>query len=366
MRGCWLNRGLFAAAGVIVSLATASASLAADATGLIAPEPRTAMAFDLPVVLPDLAVAPENVLQNPIPEITGAFALSDSLVIDTGYNVDVARMLDRYAPGTDGFDGLFYASTALGSPYANLASGGDYVGLSGKLSEGLTFSFGQASTSPGLNRYLTNPRNAYAGLGGRLPFDVRYTNSVLAAMTWNFARWGGINLTATQTDERGGVLGIANPALAGGRTASLGMSAHVSFGGGWVTTASYAEGLTQLALRPGALARNATIRTEAFGVAVAKHGLFKKNDALGVSFAQPAPNFGAPLTTTDKSNELQFFGHDKLMSTMAQETDIELGYKTSFFGDSVALQANASYQMNYGGIIGRDSVSLLSKAKIKF
>lgn len=51
---------------------------------------------------------------------------------------------------------------------------------------------------------------------------------------------------------------------------------------------------------------------------------------------------------------------------MAQETDIELGYKTEFFGDTVALQANASYQMNTGGIYGRESVSLLSKAKIKF
>jgi hypothetical protein len=63
---------------------------------------------------------------------------------------------------------------------------------------------------------------------------------------------------------------------------------------------------------------------------------------------------------------MQFFGRDKLLSNMSKETDIELGYKTEFFGDSVALQANASYQMNYGGMTGRDSVSLLSKAKIKF
>jgi hypothetical protein len=363
MRGHWLNRGLLAA-GVVVNLTAASASLAADSAGLSVQTARLAGTFELPVVLPD-TVAPPNVLQNPIEEITASYAFDDEMVLETGYNVDVARMLDHYAPGTDGFDGLFYSSAALGSPYAGLSSGGDYVGLRGKLSEGLTISFGQASSSPGLNRYLVGPNNAYAGLGGRLPFDVRYTNSVLAAMTWNFARWGGINLTASQADERGGVLGIANTALAA-HTAALGVTAHVSFGGGWVTTASYSEGLTQLALRPGAVGPNTAFRTEAFGVAVAKHGLFKKNDAFGVAFAQPAPNFNSPLTTVDKSNELQFFGHDKLLSTMAQETDIELGYKTSFFGDSVALQANASYQMNYGGITGRESVSLLSKAKIKF
>jgi hypothetical protein len=355
MRGCWLNRGLLAAAGVIVSLTTATASLAAD---------RLAASFDLPVVLPETASAPQNTLRNPLDEITSTFVLDDGLWLETGFDADVAGMLDRYAPGYDGFDGLFYSAAALGSPYTGLSSGGTYVGIGAKLNEGLNFSFGLASSSPGLNRYLVGPRTAYAGLGGRLPFDTRYTNSVLAGMTWNFTRWGGINLTASQTSERGGVLGLANPAL-GAHTASLGVAAHVSFGGGWVTTASYAEGLTQLALRPGALP-NTTFRTESFGVAVAKHGLFKKNDALGVAFAQPAPNFSSPLTTADKANELQFFGHDKLLSSMAKETDIELGYKTSFFGDSVALQANASYQMNYGGITGRDSVSLLSKAKIKF
>lgn len=363
MRGSWLNRGLLAA-GVVVGLTAASASLAAESTGLSVQAARLAGSFELPVVLPD-TVAPPNVLQNPIEEITASYAFDDMLALETGYNADVARMLDRYAPGADGFDGLFYSSAALGSPYAGLSSGGDYIGLSGKLSEGLTLSFGRASSSPGLNRFLVNPGNAYAGLGGRLPFDTRYTYSVLAGMSWNFARWGGINLTASQSDEQGGVLGIANTSL-GARTSALGVSAHVSFGGGWVTTASYSEGLTQLALRPGALGSSTTFRTEAFGVAVAKHGLFKKNDALGVAFAQPAPNFGAPLTTVDKPSDLQFFGHDKLMSSMAHETDIELGYKTSFFGDSVALQTNASYQMNYGGIMGRDSVSLLSKAKIKF
>ena len=189
MRGTWLNRGLFAAAGVVASLAVASASLAADATGLTAPEARSAAPVELPVVLPDAALASQNILHNPLEEITGAFAFDDALVIETGYNVDVARMLDRYAPGSDGFDGLFYSS--LSSPYAGLSSGGQYIGLMGKLSEGLTVSFGQASSAPGLNRYLIGPRNAYAGLGGRLPFDVRYTNSVLAGMTWNFARWAG-------------------------------------------------------------------------------------------------------------------------------------------------------------------------------
>ena len=360
MRGFWLNRGFVAAAGMIVALTISAPSLAADS---LDPAPRLLNGYEIPVLLPD-AVMPQNVLRNPLEDIVADFALSDTLSLDTGFNTDVGRLLDRFTPGANAFDGLFYSAAALGSPYAGLSSGGGYSGLHARLSESLSFSLGMASSSPGLNRYLVGPSRAYASLGGRLPFDQRYTNSLLAGISWNFARWGGFNFTAVQANEHGGVLGISNPAL-GAHTAAVGVTAHVSFGGGWVTTATYSEGLTQLALRPGALATNASsFHTESFGVAVAKRGLFKKNDALGVSFAQPAPSFSN--LTPDKSGDLQFFGHDKLMSTMAQETDIELGYKTEIFGDAVALQANASYQMNYGGITGRDSVSLLSKAKIKF
>lgn len=362
MRGFWLNRRFVAAAGVAVSLMAVTAAWAADSAGIAAPAPRFAGVYDLTVVLPETAT-PQNLLRNPLDEVSTSFALNEGLSLEAGYNADVSRMLEHYAPGTDAPDGLFYSGAALGSTYTGLASGGIYTGLHAKLTEGLGFSFGQASSVPGYNRYLVSPRNAYAALGGRLPADYRYTNALLAGLTWNFARWGGVDLVASQTDERGGLLGISNPGL-GGRTAAVGVTAHVNFGGGWVTTASYSEGLSQLALRPGAISPNATLRTESFGVAVAKRGLFKKNDALGFAFAQPAPNF-AELPAADKSNELQFYGHDKL-TAMAQETDIELGYKTEVFGNSVALSANASYQMNTGGVIGRDSVSLLSRAKIKF
>jgi len=357
MRGRWLNRGRVAAAVAVVILTAASASLGADRYGAGF---RFAAAFDTPVVLPEEAVGPQNILRNPLDEITTDYAFTDTLSLQTGFNADVGRMLDRYTA-----DSLFYTGAALGSSYTNLSSGGLYSGLRAKLTNGFELTLAQASSTPGLNRYLVNSHSAYAALGGRLPVDLRYTNSVLAGMTWNFARWGGLNFTASHTAETGGALGISNPLIGAARTSAMGVAGHVSFGGGWVTTASYSEGLTQLELRPGAFAPNQSLRTEAFGVAVAKHGLFNKNDAFGVAFAQPAPGFTG-LTPSDKASDMQFFGRDKLLSNMSKETDIELGYKTEFFGDSVALQANASYQMNYGGMTGRDSVSLLSKAKIKF
>lgn len=359
MRGRWLNRALLVAAGVVVSLTTATAPALADST---APASRFAGLYEAVVLLPESAAA-QNVLSNPLNEVTATYAYSDSFALETAVNADVGRMLDHYTSGTDG---LFYSASSLGSFYTGLASGGLYSGLRVKLTEGLEMTIGQAATQPGYNRYLVNPLHAYEAVaGGRVPTDLRYTKSVLASMTWNFTRWAGVNFSAAQIVENNGALGVSNPILGRARTSSLGVNARVSFGGGWVTTASYSEGLTQLALRPGALAPSTSVRTESFGVAVAKHGLFNKSDSLGVAFAQPAPNL-ANLPTAERSSDLQFFGRDRLLSTMAKETDIELGYKTEFFGNSVALQANASYQMNYGGVTGREAVSLLSKAKIKF
>ena len=52
--------------------------------------------------------------------------------------------------------------------------------------------------------------------------------------------------------------------------------------------------------------------------------------------------------------------------TQTPETDLQVGYVTQFLNGALALQANASYQMNYQGLSGANSVSVLSRAKIKF
>lgn len=48
------------------------------------------------------------------------------------------------------------------------------------------------------------------------------------------------------------------------------------------------------------------------------------------------------------------------------DTDLELGYVTSFFNGALALQANAGYQMNLAGQSGTNSFSVISRAKINF
>jgi hypothetical protein len=376
MRGLF-NRALFVAAGVVASLATASPSLAlessgtANVSGITAPAARLAdytFRLDLPALLPGLSSGPQDLSRYAKNEVESDLVLFDGVSLVSGFNVDVARLLNRYAPTAGAYDGLFASASALGSPYASLSSGGGYVGVSLALADGLHLSVGQASSAPGYNPYLLSPHLALARLGGAdLPYDARSTNSLLAGVSWNFAKWGGVGFTASQTTERGGALGENNAAIDHARTSALGFSAHVGFGGGWVTTASYSEGTTQLDLQPGAL--NAGMESEmhmhSYGIAVAKRGLFG-NDALGVAFSRPAPNYGNNAFSAGNANDMQFFNRDKLFAGTMPETDIELGYVTNFFGNSVALQANASYQTNLGGQNGINAVSLLSRAKIKF
>jgi hypothetical protein len=375
MRGL-INHALLVIAGVVASIATAAPSLALESSGaanvsaITAPAARLAdytFRLDLPAVLPDLSSGPQDLSRYAANEVESDLVLFDGVSLVAGFNVDVARLLDRDAPGANAYDGLFTSASALDSPYASLSSGGAYVGASLALADGLHLSFGQASSRPGYNPYLLSPRLALAGLSGAgLAYDARSTNSLVAGLSWNFAKWGGFDFTASQTTERGGALGESNAAIDMARTAALGLSAHVGFGGGWVTTASYSEGTAQLDLRPSALASaTSDLHMHSYGIAVAKHGLFG-NDALGLAFSRPTPSYSAGSFTTANSGDMQFFGGDKLFAGVTPETDFELGYVTNFFGNSVALQANAAYQTNLGGQNGNNAVSLLSRAKIKF
>jgi hypothetical protein len=367
MRGLF-HRALVAAAGAAAIWAAASTLAAAAVNAITMEAPRSAgYSLYLPVLVPDVSTGPQDLSRVPLSEIRGAFTV-DGVGIDSGFNIDVARVLDQYMPGADAFDGLFYSTDALGSPYLSLASGGSYIGANLPLIDGLHLTFGAASRSSGANPYLINAHLATGLLGGGgIPYDARNASSLVAGLSWNFAHWGGLGLTASQTTEHDGALGLNDSYIDTARTTALGVSAHVGFGGGWVTTASYSEGLTQLALKPGAFQSSDTeIHSLSYGIAVAKHGLFgNDNDALGVAFARPAPSYTSTFSTAATS-DMQFFGRDKLFAGTAPETDIELGYVTHFLGNSVALQANASYQMNYGGQNGNNAVSLLSRAKIKF
>ena len=213
---------------------------------------------------------------------------------------------------------------------------------------------------------LVGPQNAYA---------LRTVDAAVASMSWDFTDWGGLGVTATQTSEQNGLLGgFASGALStsdAANTTALGVSARVGFGDGWVTTASYSEGITQLDLKPNGIISSAdALHSRAYGIAVAKHGLFG-DDSLGFAVTRPIQIYSgaADITAADgvDANGNITIGHEHLsLATSTPETDIELGYVTTFLDGALALQANAAYQVNLDGQERTNALALVSRAKIKF
>lgn len=355
--------GAAALAGAMILPVQAASSTSVQAQAHTLPTPVKAsrisdFSLDQVVLLPGVSYGPADNSLYRLGEIGNEFGLIDGVGLYTGLNIDVASVIDSYARDT--FGGLFAFSPGLTSPYLTEASGGVYSGLRVMLADGLRFNFGQAFSRAGRNPYLLSGRGNWAGLTDfDAPFDRRSTDTMLAGLSWNFTKWGGISFTAAQVNERGvSPLGNAE-ALNRSRLMTLGVSAHVSFGSGWVTTFTYNQASSQLSLNP--VAGEGAARSQSYGIAVAKQGLFG-HDALGVSLSRPAgtytPNIGNDM-------QFQFYGRDKLGVGAVAETDLELGYVTTFLDGPLALQANAAYQMNYNGQ-NRDALTLMSRAKIKF
>jgi hypothetical protein len=191
------------------------------------------------------------------------------------------------------------------------------------------------------------------------------SRSLAAGLNWNFAQWGSVGLTAHRDDYF--IISSATPALAAvGRVRSeaLGMAAHLGLGSGWVTTAAYSQALTQLDLRSAV----PSMPSQSYSFSIAKHGLFG-DDAMGLTFSQPAagaPDHGGLASLVALDNLPPVYAGAAHLGDYKPETDIQLGYVTSYLNGALALQTNASYQMNVQGQSGTNAVTLLSRAKIKF
>ncbi|MGN6147032.1 MAG: S8 family peptidase [Rhizomicrobium sp.] len=305
-------------------------------------------------------------------------ALSDSFAINAGYHLDLQGRFNGYdLQGSSAYDGLFLSGSALNSPYQSFTDGGSFVGATLALASDLRMSFGQSQLGTDRAEYEVPVFSYLAQVQGpQTRFDQRTATTSMAGLDWDFASWGGLGLTASNTLERHGMLGGVNSgALAvadSANTSALGISARVGFGSGWVTTVSYSEGITQLDLRANSIATSAdTLHSRAYGVAIAKHGLFADNDSLGLAVSRPIQVYSGGLGLTmgtgldDDGNLLTGTEHVSLASK-TPETDFEMGYVTTFFDGALALQANAAWQQNLAGQQGVNSLAVLSRAKINF
>ncbi|MSP94136.1 MAG: hypothetical protein EXR00_02605 [Alphaproteobacteria bacterium] len=252
---------------------------------------------------------------------------------------------------------LFPANASLTSTY--LSGSNNYGGATFSFGNEVTFTAGHATLGLGALA-AQQPSDFARDLAARLGADVRSIGTTTANLNWNFADWGGVALTASRTTGNAGLLGIIPSSLGVAGTAesqSLGISARVGFGEGWVTTVAYSEGVTQLDLnRALKLNNNEGLRSQAYAIGFAKQDVFG-DDALGIAISRPLQVFsGAAALDTNQA----------LAATMAHESDVALGYVTTFLDGTLALQANAAYQVNAAGVKGQNAATGVVRARLNF
>lgn len=307
-----------------------------------------------------------------------AMSVAPGVTVRAGYRTRMAGRINGYdAFGSGAYDGLFFSASAVNSPYLSLTDGGNYLQTSVRIADGLDLHFGAASLDRQQAEFAVPVFSTLDQLRNPQRFaNLRQAQATEAGVSWNFARWGGLGVTASNITERNGLLGGVNSnslsMLRSAKTTAIGLTARFGFGEGWVTTVSYNEGITRMNLQPNGIGSNAdTFRSRAFGVAVAKHGLFGNSDSLGLALSRPVQVYNggvnlAPISRVDSSSALGL-GYDHVsLAGATPETDVELGYTTTFFDGALALQANAGYQMNFAGQSGTNALTVLSRAKINF
>ena len=269
----------------------------------------------------------------------------NGLTADVGQGIKLELANGR---NWEGYGDLFPSAWGLNSSY--LSGTTAYAGVSFALTDNLDLSFGRSTL--GFGALSPDQPDFARDLALRLGRDLGDTGTTSASVTWNFADWGGLSLNASQSSGNAALLGV----ISGVGTAdslSLGISARVGFGEGWVTTIAYSGAVTQLDLsRTGLLANPQTVSSRGFGLALAKQGLFGA-DALGISVSRPLQIYQGAIGAA-------------LAGTQARESDVELGYVTTFLDGTLALQANAAYQLNAAGYQGENAVTGVARAKLKF
>jgi subtilisin family serine protease len=306
-------------------------------------------------------------------------SLAPGVDLNAGYNTLMSGQFTGYDINSSGaYDGLFMQASAVNSPYASLTDGGSYIGANVALADDLHVRFGSSMMTSQRGEYEV-PVYSYASQlqGPQAQYSQRNAQAALVGADWDFASWGGLGVIATQTSEQNGVLGgLASGALSSANnanTSALGVSGRFGFGDGWVTTVSFSEGITQLDLKSSGLISDAdTLHSRAYGVAVAKHGLFDDTDSLGFAVSRPVQIYSGGVelqaaTSVDATTGNLVLGKEHVsLASSTPETDFEFGYVTSFMNGALSLQANAGYQANVAGQNGLNGVTVLSRAKLNF
>ena len=256
----------------------------------------------------------------------------------------------------DPYGDVFPASASLNSAF--LGGTNTFAGASFALSRDMNVNVGHLALGLGALSD-TQPSALSRDIAQRLATNLRSIGTTAASLNWNFADWAAVGLTASHSNGNSALLGASLRNGAPADSSALGISARVGFAEGWVTSLTYAEGVTQLDLNRDQLGKSDPVRSEAYGIGLAKTGLFG-DDAFGIALSRPLQVY------TGSNNFGGLNTNFALANTQARESDVELGYVTSFLDGSLALQANAAYQVNAAGAKGQNALAAVARAKLNF
>ena len=275
----------------------------------------------------------------------------NAVSVARGFQLDLA-----HGRNWDPYGDVFPASASLNSAFL----GGTNIFAGASFAVGRDVDLNVGHLALGLDALSdTQPSALSRDLAQRLATNLRSIGTTSASLNWNFADWGAVGLTASHSNGNSALLGASLRNGSPADSSALGISARVGFAEGWVTSLTYAEGVTQLDLNRDQLGKSDPVRSEAYGIGLAKTGLFG-DDAFGIALSRPlqiytgSKSFGALNTNFALAN------------TQARESDVELGYVTTFLDGSLALQANAAYQVNAAGAKGQNAVAGVARAKLNF
>jgi hypothetical protein len=339
LTGVFVASAVFAAGADISAVQTAALALAPSETATLSEVLPANFALSGVTVLP-----------------AGEAAPASNLSADTnrGVQIDLSRARNWNANGD-----LFAPASTLNSRYMTGASA--FAGAAFALGDDVTFQFNHTNLDIG-PLGISQPGTFSRDLAQRLGAGVDLMGTTSANLSWNFSDWGGLAIMASRSSGNASLLGPIRTGVGAAGfadSAALGISARVGFGEGWVTTIAYSEGVTQLDLNNSQLIGSFDpVRSQAYALGVAKQGLFG-SDALGIAVSRPLQIFG-PGNIGAMNSNLGF------ASQQARESDVELGYVTTFLDGSIALQANAAYQLNPAGAKGQTAGTGVARAKVNF
>jgi hypothetical protein len=204
-------------------------------------------------------------------QFAGSTVVSPTLALDAGRGLDIGARFTSYDRKVSPF------LTRVNAPYLSLANGGRYAGMTYVPAPNLRMRLGTSINSERLDRFRFDPIAPTGPLA--MTYDASQTRSILGGVSWDVTSAIGLDFTAISSDRSGVPLGFANASqlASRARTNAFSVSAYADMGKGWVTTASFSQGMTQLNQK----GSRPLLREQSYSLAIAKHGLFDSTDTLG-------------------------------------------------------------------------------------